>query len=251
MRPDVTRTAFAEEAETWILALGATPGTAYDVSGWEVWGQLDPLYRAGEYAGAADRGRALVEAYPEYAVVSYNVACCESLAGRPADAIEHLRHAFELSEDLRELAKSDSDLDAIRDEPAFKELVRARSRDGRNLSVRKPCNRRGGAARARLRAGSQGDTPPRPWQRGRSASCTDASPSSSAESIAWTTSPIRCERRSDGGRQRPRRTPLKQPQRGKTGSSYRKTLLSSESVGRTESLQAMCSRSSCALHVST
>jgi hypothetical protein len=124
VRPDVTRTAFAEEAETWILALGATPGTAYDVSGWEVWGQLDPLYQAGEYVGAADRGRALVEAYPEYAVVSYNVACCESLAGRPADAIEHLRHAFELSEDLRELATSDSDLDAIRDEPAFKELVR-------------------------------------------------------------------------------------------------------------------------------
>jgi hypothetical protein len=52
------------------------------------------------------------------------LACCESLAGRKDDAIEHLGRSIELSpEPSRALAQDDSDLDAIRDEPAFKELI--------------------------------------------------------------------------------------------------------------------------------
>ena len=121
--PGVKRTAFAEEPETSLLAIGAPPGKAYEPVGWEVWGEINPLYEAGEYAEAADRGRALIEAYPQYGAVPYNVACCESLAGRSEDAIEHLRQAFERSDNLRDLAKTDSDLDPIRDDPAFKELV--------------------------------------------------------------------------------------------------------------------------------
>jgi hypothetical protein len=35
--PNVRRTAFAEEAETTILAIGAPPGKAYEPSGWEIW----------------------------------------------------------------------------------------------------------------------------------------------------------------------------------------------------------------------
>jgi hypothetical protein len=124
-RPGVKRTAFAEEAGTTIIAMGGVPGQAYKPSGWEVWAQLRPLYEAGEYAGVADRGRDLLEADLPYPELVYNVACCESLAGRKADAIEHLRRALELWEPLRSLAKEDSDLDPIRDEPAFKELVGA------------------------------------------------------------------------------------------------------------------------------
>jgi tetratricopeptide (TPR) repeat protein len=125
-RPGVKRTAFAKEPGTSILALGATPGRPYQAVGWEIWGQL---YDAGKYAEAADRAREVIDAHPEYegkppyAPLFYNVACFESLAGRHAEALEHLRPALELSEDLRELAKTDSDLDPIRDEPAFKELV--------------------------------------------------------------------------------------------------------------------------------
>jgi hypothetical protein len=71
----------------------------------------------------ADRGRDLVDAHPEYGGVLYNVACCERLAGRPADAIEHLRLAIDRSEQFRSYAESDSDFDPIRNEPGFKELV--------------------------------------------------------------------------------------------------------------------------------
>ncbi|HEV2901923.1 MAG TPA: hypothetical protein VGW30_01550 [Gaiellaceae bacterium] len=121
--PAVKRTAFAEEAGTTIIALGGTPGKAYEADGWELWAPLNPLYEAGEYAEAADRGRALLEAHPQYANLFYNVACCESLAGRTADAIDHLRRAVEMSDRLRELANGDSDFDPIRVEPAFEELI--------------------------------------------------------------------------------------------------------------------------------
>ena len=90
-RPGVKRTAFAEEPETTIIAVGGTPGKAYEPDGYEIWAPLGQLYESGEYAEAADRGRELVEAHPEYALPLYNLACCESLAGRTGDAIEHLR----------------------------------------------------------------------------------------------------------------------------------------------------------------
>jgi hypothetical protein len=53
----------------------------------------------------------------------YNLACCESLSGRTTDALDHLRHAIEMSEEFLDSAKRDSDLDPIRDEPAFKQLI--------------------------------------------------------------------------------------------------------------------------------
>jgi tetratricopeptide (TPR) repeat protein len=123
VRPGVKRTAFAEDAATTIVAIGGTPGEVYEPSGFEIWLPLNPLYEAGKYAEAADRGRELIAEHPEYAGLLYNVACCESLAGRKADAIEHLRDAIERSERFRSFAAGDSDFDPIRDEPAFKELV--------------------------------------------------------------------------------------------------------------------------------
>ena len=121
--PGTKRTASAKEAGTTIIALEGTPGKPYDARGWELWAPLVPLYEAGEYAEVADRLRVLVEASPQYALLFYNLACCESVAGRAADALDHLRHAIEMSEEFREFAKDDSDMDPIRDEPAFKQLI--------------------------------------------------------------------------------------------------------------------------------
>jgi AraC-like ligand binding domain len=123
VRPGVTRTAFAEEPETTIIALGGVPGKAYEPDGWELWAPLRPLYEKGEYAEVAERGRVLAEAHPQYADFFYNVACSESLAGRTTDAVDHLRRAIDMSERFRAYAKDDSDFDPIRDEPAFKELI--------------------------------------------------------------------------------------------------------------------------------
>ena len=125
VEPDVKRTAFAEEPGTTIVAVGGVPGKAYEVSGWEVWAPFRPLYEAGDYAAVADRARELTESEPRYAVPLYNLACCESLAGRTDEALEHLRQAIELMDGMRDYAKGDSDLDPIREEPAFQELVGA------------------------------------------------------------------------------------------------------------------------------
>ena len=123
VRAGVKRTAFADEPGTTIIAAGGVPGQAYEPDGWEIWTPLRPLYEAGKYAEVADRGREVIEANPQYAEPMYNLACCEALAGRTGDAIGHLRLALERSEQLRAFAKEDSDLDSIRVEPAFKELV--------------------------------------------------------------------------------------------------------------------------------
>lgn len=122
-RPGVKRTAFAAEPDTTILAIGGTPGQAYVPEGWELWAPFNRLYMEGRYAEAADGGREAADAHPEYAGLLYNLACAESLAGRTADAIEHLRLAIEGSERLRSFAAEDSDFDPIREEPAFQALV--------------------------------------------------------------------------------------------------------------------------------
>lgn len=121
--PGVKRTAFAEVAGTTILAVGATPGTTYEPDGWEIWAPLKPLYEAGDYAGVADRLRDAIDAHPEYPGLLYNAACCESLAGRTDEAVEHLRRAIEQKERFRALAAGDTDFDPIREEPAFQALI--------------------------------------------------------------------------------------------------------------------------------
>jgi tetratricopeptide (TPR) repeat protein len=121
--PGIRRTAFAEEAGTTILVFGGWAGKPFEVFGWEVWMPLNALYQAGDYEGAIEKGREVIEAHPQYAGPLYNLACCESLAGHTTEAIEHLRQAVERAERFREFAKGDSDFDPIRDEPGFKALV--------------------------------------------------------------------------------------------------------------------------------
>jgi len=122
VRPEGNRTAFAEEAGTTVLAVGSTVGQAYEAGGWEVWAEFHPAYEAGDYEAVIERARETVEA-SGYATPLYNLACCEALTGRKEDAIGHLRVAFERRPSLRDIAKEDTDLDPLRDEPAYRELA--------------------------------------------------------------------------------------------------------------------------------
>ena len=121
--PHTKRSATATEDGTTVIALEGTPGQAYEPRGWELWAPLAPGYGAGEYAEVADRLGALVATSPQYPMLFFNLACCESLSGRTTAALDHLRQAVEVSEEFRSSAKTDSDLDPIRDEPAFKQLI--------------------------------------------------------------------------------------------------------------------------------
>ena len=49
VRPEGNRTAFAEEAETTVIAIGSRVGQPYEAGGWEVWAEFHPAYEAGDY----------------------------------------------------------------------------------------------------------------------------------------------------------------------------------------------------------
>ena len=120
----VKRTAFARDPGTTILVLGGTPGKAYEPSGWEVWGPLRPLYDAGEYAEAADRGQELLVGNPSYrAVLQRRVLRSARRAEGRRDHASPPR--IELADATREYAAEDSDLDSLREDPAFTALLAA------------------------------------------------------------------------------------------------------------------------------
>ncbi len=121
--PKVKRTAVAEEAGTTVVVVGAARDKPYEASGWEIWAPLYGRYQEGEYAEVGERLRAIVAAHPQYGLLFYNLACCESLTGQTDEAIGHVGQAIELSEKFRTYARHDSDLDALRDDPAFQRLV--------------------------------------------------------------------------------------------------------------------------------
>ena len=121
--PRVKRGAVAEEAGTTVVVVGAARDKPYEASGWEIWAPLYARYEAGEYAEVGERLRAIVEAHPQYGLLFYNLACCESLTGQTDAAVGHVRQAIELSEKFRTYARHDSDLDALRGDAAFQLLV--------------------------------------------------------------------------------------------------------------------------------
>ena len=123
VRAAVKRTAYAEEAGTTIVAMGATSGKPYEATGWEVWAAIRPIYESGDHAEVVKRLRVSSQSIREYALLFYNLACCESQIGDSAEAIEHLRRAVEMSDQFLAYAREDSDFDPIRDEPGFKEIV--------------------------------------------------------------------------------------------------------------------------------
>jgi tetratricopeptide (TPR) repeat protein len=94
--------------------------------GFELWAPLQPLYQAGDYAAVADRAQEVLAGDPPYGTLYYNFACVASLAGRPDEALIYLRRAFELNEDLRDLATEDSDLAALRQDARFDDLLARR-----------------------------------------------------------------------------------------------------------------------------
>lgn len=122
-QPGTRRSATAVEPETAILLIEGTPGRGYEPRGWELCVPLAPMYGAGRYAEVAAALRPAVEAHPEYGMLFFNLACCESLLGERCAAVNDLRRAIELSEEFRDDARSDPDLNAIRDEPGFRDLV--------------------------------------------------------------------------------------------------------------------------------
>jgi tetratricopeptide (TPR) repeat protein len=118
--PASRRSAVAIEDGTSALAVGGRAGEPYEVSAWEASFVAKGLADAGNPAAAADLMADELATRPDQAGVLYNAACFEALAGRREAALEHLRAALEIEPDeVRAWAANDTDLDSLRDDPAF------------------------------------------------------------------------------------------------------------------------------------
>jgi quercetin dioxygenase-like cupin family protein len=122
--PGTRRAALAREDGTTVLVVGAPAGEAYTVGRWEPMAGFFDFYTRGDYEGGIAFLEDCLRRDPGYPGVLYNLACCESLAGRANVAVEHLRTALEGEPELRENARDDEDFAPLRDDPRFEELVR-------------------------------------------------------------------------------------------------------------------------------
>jgi tetratricopeptide (TPR) repeat protein len=122
--PDTFREATAVEPETTVLAMGAEAGKAYTPSPWEDFYVAYAYLRAGDAPTGRAAMREAIEREPDAWQGAYNAACFEALAGEPDAALEYLRQAVELdAEEIKRSAADDSDLDSIRSDPRYTELM--------------------------------------------------------------------------------------------------------------------------------
>jgi hypothetical protein len=111
-----------------VLALGATPGEAYQGLDWgDAWRfHRDSMTAYGEqrYADALELVRSGLEQTPDNPGLNYNYACFATLAGDTGDeTFVHLRRSVELRPSFRDQARRDDDFAAVRDDPRFEQAL--------------------------------------------------------------------------------------------------------------------------------
>jgi hypothetical protein len=125
VRPESQRKATGDGT---VLALGGTPGEAYQPLDW---GDAWPFHRESmaaygdqRYADAVEAVRGGLQHMPDHPGLHYNYACFAMLAGDTDDeTFAHLRRSVELHPSFREQARRDDDLAAVRDDPRFEQAL--------------------------------------------------------------------------------------------------------------------------------
>lgn len=86
--------------------------------------QLGYIYgQLGNVDKEVEHYRQALAIYPEYKEIHYNLACAYIDLGQKKKALDSLARALELGFSSRQLLETDGDLDALRPEPRFKELM--------------------------------------------------------------------------------------------------------------------------------
>jgi uncharacterized Ntn-hydrolase superfamily protein len=91
---------------------------------WDAVRRASRFHEPGRYAEGVALLREAAARQGEDAVLLYDLACFESLAGQTEEPLVHLTRALELDAQLRAGAVADSDFDALRQDPRFAALVR-------------------------------------------------------------------------------------------------------------------------------
>ena len=112
--PSVKRHARAKEPHTSVLAVGGPRGAAYEPSPWEHSFFVERHRASGDYEAMAAEIALGLEQHPDNPGLLYNLGCAEALAGRPDDALEHVRRALELKPEWEDMAAKDDDLVTVR-----------------------------------------------------------------------------------------------------------------------------------------
>ncbi len=90
---------------------------------WDAVRRASLFHAPGRYGEGAALLMDVLAARGDDAVLLYDLACFESLAGEPEQALAHLTRSVELDPGLRAGAAADSDFDSIRQDPRFAALV--------------------------------------------------------------------------------------------------------------------------------
>ncbi len=121
--PSVRRGAVAALADTTVLAAGGEPGAAFVPRSWESSHDAIELIEAGRLEDARAVLTETLERDPRDPFLLFNLACVEALLGEPDPALEHLRAALAERPALGQPAREDPDLESLRGDPRFEELL--------------------------------------------------------------------------------------------------------------------------------
>jgi quercetin dioxygenase-like cupin family protein len=113
------RAAIARDPGTVILAIGAPPGAALPPSPFEHWYFAQPAFEAGDHDRAIAIASEGLRDHPGHGTLNYQLACYHAAAGRADEALRHLDVALANEPRAREWARTDTDLDPLRDDPRF------------------------------------------------------------------------------------------------------------------------------------
>jgi hypothetical protein len=123
--PASKRTAVASADGTTIISVGGKAGEAYKPLAWEVNAQVFELFAHDKIEEAKQMVTAALERFEDRGALLYNLACAEARLGEIDPAFGHLAEALEVRPSLSDLARDDTDFDALRGDARFDELVGA------------------------------------------------------------------------------------------------------------------------------
>ena len=118
------REAQAVEDDTSVVVIGGPADRELPISPFEFWFTAEGPYNEGDYARAIEIVSEGLELWPEHPSMLYQLSCYHALSGDTDEAIGYLERAVARSPQVREWARGDRDLDSVRSDPRFAELVR-------------------------------------------------------------------------------------------------------------------------------